>query len=119
MASSSVDTSETNPADSQAKVILGFWLVVIGFAVILTAFLVAVIVFSSATDVGTSMAAITGTVGSLVGAFFGVQLGGAGKEKADAKKDEEADKAQKLAAVSDPKVAAQILGVDREVVDQM
>ena len=91
--------------NSQSKTLLGFVLVLIGIAVLL--------------DVGTALAAISGTIGSLVGAFFGIQLGGAGKERAEDRKDAEADKAQKLAAVGDPKVSAQILGVDKAVVDQM
>lgn len=105
--------------NSQSKTLLGFVLVLIGIAVLLVAFLVAVIVFDNAADVGTALAAISGTIGSLVGAFFGIQLGGAGKERAEDRKDAEADKAQKLAAVGDPKVSAQILGVDKAVVDQM
>ena len=38
------------------------------------------------------MAAITGTVGTIVGAFFGVSVGSAGKEKAEEARDKAEDK---------------------------
>jgi hypothetical protein len=60
----------------------GFVVVLIGLVVILSAFLVAVFHYSSAADVSTALAAVTGTVGAIVGAYFGVRVGSATGEEA-------------------------------------
>jgi hypothetical protein len=45
----------------------------------------------------------------IIGAFFGVQVGAAGKEKAEAARKEAEEKALKLASAMEPEVAARIL----------
>ena len=56
---------------------------------------VAVIIFASLTpdnlanNVVASMGAITGVIGSLVAAYFGLQAGAAGKEASDAKAEQQ------------------------------
>ncbi|MDQ3641868.1 MAG: hypothetical protein M3450_10535 [Actinomycetota bacterium] len=84
-----------------------------GLAVICLCFGVAVWKYEAASDAGAVLAAVTGTVGTIVGAYFGVQAGSAGKEKAednalDAQKalGKEKDKAQALAGAL-PEGAAQ------------
>jgi threonine/homoserine/homoserine lactone efflux protein len=61
----------------------GLWVVFAGLAVILVAFGAALLAFSEAADVSTALAPVTGVVGTIVGAYFGVQAGAAGKEKAE------------------------------------
>jgi hypothetical protein len=61
----------------------GLWVVFAGLAVILAAFGAALVAFSEAADVSTALAPVTGVVGTIVGAYFGVQAGAAGKEKAE------------------------------------
>ena len=98
---------------------LGFLLVIIGIVAVLAAFGLAMLRWKAATDVAAGLAPITGVIGSLVGAFFGLQLGAEGKEKAEKAKDEEAKKVQSLAAVARPSLAADVLGVKREVVESL
>jgi uncharacterized membrane protein YbhN (UPF0104 family) len=61
----------------------GLWVVFAGLAVILVAFGGALVAFSEAADVSTALAPVTGVVGTIVGAYFGVQAGAAGKDKAE------------------------------------
>ena len=110
-------TTTTAPGNDKVK--FGFLLVLVGLAVLVATFIASLIAFDTAADVGTAMGAITGTVGSLVGAFFGIQLGSGGKEAAEAKKDDEAHKAQALAAVGDPVVTARVLGLSDDVVQAL
>lgn len=87
-----------------------------GFIVLGLCFAVAVWKFKTAADVAAAIGAVTGTIGAIVGAYFGVQAGGAGKEKADANAldaqkalGREKDKAQELAGALPPDSAASIL----------
>lgn len=75
-----------------------------GLLVLLLCFGIAVWKYKTAADAGAVLAAVTGTVGAIVGAYFGVQAGSAGKEQAEdnalsAQKalGKEKDKAQALA----------------------
>jgi hypothetical protein len=77
-----------------------------GSLVILIRFGIAVFwLYDNAADAGAVLATVTGTAGSIVGAYFGVQLGSAGKEEADeqanqmrAELSREKDKSQMLAS---------------------
>jgi hypothetical protein len=106
-------------ADGTETVTYGFFLVLVGLVVLVVCFIASLIAFNTAADVGTAMGAITGTVGALVGAFFGIQLGSGGRATAEAKKDDEANKAQALAAVGNPLVTARVLGLSDEVVQAL
>jgi hypothetical protein len=55
--------------------------------------------------VGTSL----GAIGTLVGAYFGVQVGSVGKEQAERAKDEAHEQAVKLAAVAPEEKAQAII----------
>lgn len=89
-----------------------------GLGVILLCFVVAVWKYGqAASDVALVLAAVTGTVGAIVGAYFGVQVGSAGKEQSDAQAikmldrlTREKDKAQMLAAALPKDDAMGILG---------
>jgi hypothetical protein len=87
-----------------------------GLGVIVLCFLIAVWRYDSATDAGPVLAAVTGTVGAIVGAYFGVQVGSAGKEQSDAQTImmrealiREKDKAQWLSAALPDSKAMEIL----------
>lgn len=60
----------------------GLLAVVVGLVVLLAAFLVAAFHYKTAGDVSTALAAVTGTIGTLVGAYFGVQAGSRSGERA-------------------------------------
>ena len=62
------------------KTWLGFWVVIAGLLVLLTAYGMAIWKYSSAADASTLLAAATGTIGAVVGAFFGIQAGASGKD---------------------------------------
>jgi hypothetical protein len=61
----------------------GFWIITTGFALV---FLITLIATFRWVEV-TSVATVVGAVASLVGAFFGVQVGSVGKERADAERE--------------------------------
>jgi hypothetical protein len=95
------ETSNTGAA----RWIHGLIAVGMGLGVIVVCFVFAVLRWQTANDVAVVLAAVTGTVGAIVGAYFGVQVGSAGKEQSDAQaikmRDEltrEKDKSQMLAA---------------------
>jgi|AntDryMetagUQ889_1029465.scaffolds.fasta_scaffold03528_3 threonine/homoserine/homoserine lactone efflux protein len=90
----------------------GFWVVVVGLLVVLTAFIVAVLRYEQAAQAATALGPVTAVVGTLVGAYFGVRVGSAGREKAEAARQVESNKVQKLAAAAAPGVATQVLGVE-------
>jgi hypothetical protein len=73
------------------KVKYGFWIVIAGLGSVIVLYIITIITFAIlstadtlANNVVASMGAITGVIGSLVGAYFGVQLGASGKEASDA-----------------------------------
>jgi hypothetical protein len=95
------------------RIIYGFWIVVIGFAAALLALLIAVGLggWKDAKDVTSVVSAITGVVGSLAGAFFGVHVGQAGKERADVRAQEAEKRLTTLAALAPPDIAERALNI--------
>jgi hypothetical protein len=87
----------------------GFWVVVVGLAVVALVWTVAILNWKQASDVATAVGSVTGVVGTLVGAYFGVQVGAAGKEKAERDRDDAQDKVSKLAGALPPDVAERLL----------
>jgi hypothetical protein len=108
-----VDPSKPSSPDLEAvRARYGVQVVFAGLAVVLAAFAIAVIAYSEASGVSTALAPITGVVGTIVGAYFGVQVGSAGKQGAETARDKAEDQAKKLAAVAPAKQAAGVLGFD-------
>lgn len=68
------------PDDDKVK--LGFCVVIIGMVIAALLFLAAMLRYSTAQDVATAIGPLTTLIGTLAGAFFGQQLGSAGREKA-------------------------------------
>jgi hypothetical protein len=85
--------------------------VLAGLGVTLVAFALSVFVFDAAEDVSTALAPITGVIGTVVGAYFGVQVGASGKEDAEAARTNAENEAKKLAAVAPAAAAAYVLGI--------
>jgi hypothetical protein len=83
-----------------------------GLAVTLAAFGIAVGVFTNAADVSTALAPITGVVGTIVGAYFGLQVGSSGKDAAEAARSKAEDQARALAVVAPADSGAQVLGLN-------
>jgi hypothetical protein len=95
----------------QLRIKYGFWVAVIGLLVVAGVFIVAVLRWNTAADVTTVVGSVTGVVGTVVGAFFGLNVGAAGKEKAEAERKEAESTALRLAAALPPNEAARIMAV--------
>lgn len=91
--------SPTASKTEEMRIRYAFWLAVIGLtlAVALVVFLVIYPKGYKSSDVVAVVGLFTSVLGTLVGAFFGLQIGSAGKEKADQnaqRANESAKKAQ-------------------------
>jgi hypothetical protein len=103
--------NQNGDAQPVARYLWGFLVVAVGLLTLVGIFVAALLEWEKPDDVVTGISPITGVVGSLVGAFFGIQAGAAGRERAEAARQEEATKVQQLAAVAPTEQAARILGV--------
>src|SRR5215204_3469698 len=88
--SSNVTSTGAGPTEDP-KTKYGFWIVIAGLGSVIILYIGTIITFAILTtpdtlanNVVASMGAITGVIGSLVGAYFGVQVGASGKETSDA-----------------------------------
>ncbi len=72
----------------------GFWIITASF--VLVAFITIVSTFrcTEVTSVATVVGAVASLVGTVVGAFFGVQVGAVGKEKAEASRERSGEMAR-------------------------
>ena len=80
----------------------GFWVVIIGMLVVCLIFVVSILRWSLAADVASAVGAAAGVIGTIVGAFFGVQVGSAGKEMLEAQRDIAVKKIEELQGVMSP-----------------
>jgi hypothetical protein len=92
-------------ADDSGKWKYGVTVVLAGLVVILLAFVLSLSEYEKAADVSTALAPVTGVVGTLVGAYFGVQVGAAGKEKAEEKRERSEAEAKAALAALPPEEA--------------
>jgi hypothetical protein len=89
--SSTLNSTGAGPMeDPKAK--YRFWIIIAGLGSVVILYIGTIITFAILTSSDTlannvvaAMGAITGVIGSLVGAYFGLQAGAAGKEASDAK----------------------------------
>jgi hypothetical protein len=100
--------SNSGSAD-EMRVKYGFWLVLSGLVIMGIVFVVAILKWTAAADVAAAVGSLTGVVGTIVGAFFGVQAGASGKEKAEAARVIAENKAVHLAAELPPGAAQRVL----------
>jgi hypothetical protein len=87
----------------------GWGLIVIAFVFLGIVFLVAVTQFDEADEVTAVVGAASGTVGSLTGAFFGLQFGAAGRERAEASSARHERAAVALAAAEGPEETKKVV----------
>jgi hypothetical protein len=99
----------TGPDSS--RYLYGLVVVLAGFAVVLVVFILSNNKWSESKDVTAAVGAVTGVVGTLAGAFFGVHVGAAGKDRAEAERDAAQNKVEKLAALMAPDQAARVLNI--------
>jgi hypothetical protein len=94
------------------RIRFGFWIVTLGLVLVVVVFLAAMARWTAASDVAAAVGSVTGVIGTIIGAFFGVQVGSAGKEKAETARAEAERKALRLAAAMPPDVASKVLAED-------
>jgi hypothetical protein len=100
-------------ADAEvARARYGVTVVLAGLAVTLLAFGFALLAFDKAGSVSAALAPITGVIGTIVGAYFGVQVGSSGRSQAEAARAKAEDDARRLAIVADPGPAMSVLGME-------
>lgn len=96
--------SETDGATEQLRINRAFQLSVFGLS--LSAILVFALLWAgitAANDITSVVGLFTSVLGTLVGAFFGLQIGSAGKEKAEERANDAEKKAGALQAAADGK----------------
>ena len=71
----------------EARVRYGFYVVAMGLVVLLIATFFALYKVDKIPDVAALISAVGAVIGPIVGAFFGVHIGAAGKDKADKDRD--------------------------------
>ena len=90
----------------------GAWVVIAGLVVVLVVALFAISRWTDTKDVTAVIGSVTGVVGTLAGAYFGVHAGQAGRDRAEAQKDDAQQKLTRLAAAVDPNVAARVMNLN-------
>lgn len=100
------------PADTSARWKYGLWAALSGIGAIGVCFVVAILRYPTAQDAAAVTGPVVAAIGTLVGAYFGIQAGSAGREASDAARDEAHEQAVKLAAIADPDAASAVLGLD-------
>jgi hypothetical protein len=92
------------------RVKYGYRIVISGLVLVVVVFAVGILKMDKpCADVATLVTSVTGVIGTIVGAFFGVHAGSAGKGKADDDRNKAVDLALHLAAACPHDVAAGIL----------
>ena len=86
----------------------GFWIIVIGFGLVAFITLIAIFRWNEVANVATVVGAVSSLVGTVVGAFFGVQFGSAGKEKAEAARDRSQEVAEAALSMLPPESAERL-----------
>lgn len=99
------------PTTDELRVKYGFWIVIAGLIVVGAVFVAAILKWPTAADVSTAVGSLTGVVGTIIGAFFGIQVGSAGKEKAEADRAAAENRALTLAAELPPERARKIMSL--------
>jgi len=84
------------------RIFYGFVVVIAGLVAVSVGYLVAVFTKLPESDVATALASFGGVIGTIVGAFFGLHLGAAGKEKAEQRRQKAEEKALELAGMAPP-----------------
>jgi hypothetical protein len=85
----------------------GFW-IISGFALVFLIALISTFRWAEVTSVATVVGAVASLVGTVVGAFFGVQVGGAGKEKAEAARERSEEVTRSALSMLAPESAEQL-----------
>jgi hypothetical protein len=86
----------------------GFWIIIFGFSLVAFIALISIFRWNEVANVATVVGAVSSLVGTVVGAFFGVQFGSAGKERAEAARDRSQEMAEAALSMLPPETANQL-----------
>ena len=109
----SVDVQETTPVETteeidRLRLRYGFWIIITGFALVFLITLIATFRWVEVTSVATVVGAVASLVGTVVGAFFGVQVGAVGKERAEAERERSEQGIKAALSMLPPEAAEQL-----------
>ena len=105
-----VDNQETIPTTASEEVDrlrlrYGFWIIITGFTLVFLVTIISSFRWAEVTSVATVVGAVASLVGTVVGAFFGVQVGSAGKERAEAARERSVEMAKAALSMLPPESA--------------
>ncbi len=112
-----VDMQATPPTTSSSsaeevdrlRLRYGFWIIIIrGFALVFLVTVISSFRWAEVTSVATVVGAVASLVGTVVGAFFGVQVGAVGKERADAARERSEEGIKAALSMLPPESAEQL-----------
>src|SRR5215211_1799383 len=91
-----VDVQESTPVATSEEIDrlrlrYGFWIIITGFALVFLITIISTFRRTEVTSVATVVGAVASLVGTVVGAFFGIQVGSAGKERAQTARERSDD----------------------------
>ena len=92
----------------QLRIRYGLWIILAGFVLVALVSVVSLFKWEDVTSVATAIGATTSLVGTVVGSFLGVQVGAAGKERAQADLRHVEEVARLALSMLPPEVARQI-----------
>ena len=92
----------------QLRISYGLWIILAGFLLVALVSVVSIFRWEDVTSVATAIGATTSLVGTVVGSFLGVQVGAAGKERAQADLRHVEEVARLALSMLPPEVARQI-----------
>ena len=92
----------------QLRIRYGLWIILAGFVLVALVSVVSIFRWEDVTSAATAIGATTSLVGTVVGSFLGVQVGAAGKERAQADLRHVEEVARLALSMLPPEVARQI-----------
>jgi hypothetical protein len=103
-------TTKTTPSEEIDRLRLryGFWIIIAGFALVAFITIVSTFRWAEVTSVATVVGAVASLVGTVVGAFFGVQVGAVGKEKAEDARERSEQTTRAALSMLPPEAAEQL-----------
>jgi hypothetical protein len=109
----SVDVQESTPVTTteeidRLRLRYGFWIIITGFALVFLITVISTFRWAEVTSVATVVGAVASLVGTVVGAFFGVQVGAVGKERAEAERERSEQGIKAALSMLPPEAAEQL-----------
>jgi hypothetical protein len=109
----SVEVQATTPVETKEEIDrlrlrYGFWIIITGFALVFLITLISTFRWVEVTSVATVVGAVASLVGTVVGAFFGVQVGAVGKERAEAERERSEQGIKAALSMLPPEAAEQL-----------